>query len=104
MKLHRDLGATQKTAWYMLQRIRGAWACECQSPDMAGPCEVDETYMGGLERNKHTDKKLHVGRGTGGKTPVLGIVDRDTNEVRAKVAHDTSKANVHGFLHENVHP
>ena len=57
MKLHRDLGVTQKTAWYMLQRIREAWSTECGVPDMAGPCEMDETYMGGLEGNKHASKK-----------------------------------------------
>ena len=97
MKLQRDIGVTQKTAWYMLQRLRKAWEAECGSPDMTGTCEVDETYMGGLECNKHADRKLAVGGGTGGKTPALGVVDRDTNEIRAKVATDTGKETVHGF-------
>lgn len=65
MKLHRDLGRTQKTAWHLLHRIREAW--DDQSERFAGPVEVDEVYIGGKERNKHADKKLNAGRGAVGK-------------------------------------
>ena len=96
MKLHRDIGVSQKTAWHMLQRIRKAW--ESEEPLFAGPLEVDETYLGGKESNKHESKKLKAGRGTVGKSTVIGAKDRKTGKVKAKVVKGTDKATLQGFV------
>ena len=96
MKLHRDIGVTQKTAWFMLQRIRKAW--ESDGGPFAGPVEVDETYMGGKERNKHKGKKIKAGRGTVGKTAVVGAKDRKTNRIKAKVVKMTDTKTLQGFV------
>ena len=62
MKLHRDLNVSQKTAWFMLHRIREAWASETRGA-FAGPVEADETFVGGKEYNKHEADRFHEGRG-----------------------------------------
>ncbi len=103
MKMHRDIGVTQKTAWYMQQRIREAFA-HVGPLVFAGPVEVDETYIGGLERNKHAQDRKHLGRGPVGKTAVVGIKDRATNQVAARVIESTDGETLNGFVDDHSVP
>lgn len=96
MKLHRDLGITQKSAWYMAHRIRECWSAV--EDKFAGPVEADETYIGGKEGNKHASKKLRAGRGTVGKTAVVGVKDRATNKVKTRVVAATDAPTLQGFV------
>ena len=102
MKLHRDLGISQKAAWYMAHRIRGTWSAGADR--FAGPVEVDEMYIGGKERNKHERKKRHAGRGSVGNTAVAGAKDRATNQVSAAVVADTEADTLRGFVRERSAP
>lgn len=100
MKLHRDLDVTQKTAWFLAHRIRDVYGN--QKVNFFGPVEADETYIGGLEKNKHESKKLKAGRGPVGKTAVAGLKDRTTNQVKTQVVEKTDGPTLQGFVHMNT--
>ena len=100
MKLHRDLGISQKAAWFLAHRLRETWD-EHQAP-FAAPVEVDETYIGGIEQNKHAHKKANLGRGPVGKAAVVGAKDRATGKVSARVVESTDKATLQGVVLQRV--
>lgn len=102
MKLHRDIGVSQPTAWFMLHRIREAWQTEGNN-NFQGPVEADETFMGGKDRNKHDDKRSHI-QGPSGKTVVVGIKDRESNKVVAKRVSNREKETVQNFIRNNTFP
>ena len=79
-QLERETGVTYKTAWRMFTQIRKLMAQE-DGISLFGEVEVDETYIGGKERNKHASKKLNAGRGPVGKAVVVGLVERKGNAV-----------------------
>jgi len=100
LKLHRDLEITQKSAWHLLHRLRKTY--EAGEPLFSGPVEADETYVGGLEKNKHHDRKLKAGRGPVGKTAVAGVKDRKTNRVDARVVENTKARTLREFVEDRT--
>ena len=106
MKLHRDIGVSQPTAWFMLHRIRQAWASDGTGP-FSGPVEVDETYFGGKRKNMSNAKRRKLsgtGRGAVGKVAVVGMKDRRTNSVVASVVSSTDADTLQGFVRNHAAP
>jgi transposase-like protein len=102
-QLARDLGVTQKTAWFMGHRIRIALHIDTYDEPLSGEVEVDETFVGGKDKNKHADKREHRGRGPIGKVAVMGLLARH-GEVRAKVVPSRKRRTLHAEIRANVAP
>lgn len=99
LKLHRDLKVTQKTAWFMLHRLRKAWSV-AGLDTMKGPIEVDETFVGGKRKNMHRSKRKQLaGAGpAAGKSIIIGAKDRATKRVRANVVTTIHRGTLHRFV------
>jgi len=102
-EIHRAIGITQKSAWFMLHRIR--IAMETGSLEKLSGCvEVDETYIGGLSKNMHASKRKKVikGRGMNHKTAVMGMLSRTDKKVKAKVIAWADTPTLQEAIHENI--
>jgi transposase-like protein len=99
LQLAKEIGITQKSAWFLLHRLREA--CGKDLRKLRGIVEIDETYVGGKERNKHADKKLNLGRGAVGKTAVLGMRERG-GRLKALPLFDTSIESIQSEIYRHV--
>ncbi|HWY11773.1 MAG TPA: IS1595 family transposase [Bacteroidia bacterium] len=103
LQLHRDLGVTQKTAWFLLHRVRTSLGLNIGNEKFTGTCEADETFIGGKNKNRHASKKVKdsQGRSFKDKSPVAGIIERG-GELRAKMVPDTTGFNLKSFICKNI--
>lgn len=104
IQLSKDIDVTQKTAWFMLQRIRACFVVE-NNNELDGIVECDETFIGGKNKNRHKDKKVKnsQGRSFKDKTPVMGMLQRD-GKMNAFVVPDTKRNSIQPLICRLVNP
>ena len=101
-KLRRDIGVTQSTAWFMLRRLRQSGE-KSDTETLFGPVEIDETNTGGRRRNMSKKRRAKFsGRGASDKTAVVGMKDRPTDQIRARVIPNTKKGTLALFILESA--
>lgn len=107
-EIHRALGVTQKSAWFMMHRIRLALHAGSVEKNLFGEIEADETFIGGLSRNMHKERRAQVIKGSpnSGKAVVFGLLERSTEKTKSKVrvSHvpDRKKATLQPIIKDNV--
>lgn len=99
VQLAKHVGVTQKTGWFMDHRIRKAM--KQNKGNLFGPVECDETFIGGLEKNKHKSKRTHSGTGGTGKTAIFGLKSRG-GELRARVVPSVRAADLQTIIAQTV--
>jgi transposase-like protein len=105
-EIARDLKVTQKTAWFLLHRIRLALG-EAPKGKMggSGPVEVDEAFIGGTPKFMHAKRRMSLGTGIGGRTakvPVMGMLDRDSRQVRAQVVPNVKRETLQNAILKEI--
>jgi len=102
-QLAKDIQITQKSAWFMLHRLRHAARTKSFNKPLEGMVEADETYVGGKEKNKHAHKKTPGSQGGANKKVVMGIMERD-GELRATTILSADAKTLKAQIEANVAP